>query len=97
MDGERADIGPCSLFTASGYGLLVFDYLLTLSDEIAYIWPSRWSLVKIIYLANRYGNLSMLGLMTWHIAGDLYSEAPSVRLFFSSPSSLSAYTMLVGI
>ncbi|EIM88292.1 uncharacterized protein STEHIDRAFT_120484 [Stereum hirsutum FP-91666 SS1] len=69
------DLWVTRLFTISGYGLLVFDYLLTLSDEVAYIWPSRWSPVKIIYLANRYGNLSMLGLMTWHIAGDLYSEA----------------------
>ncbi|KAJ7218181.1 hypothetical protein C8J57DRAFT_1395271 [Mycena rebaudengoi] len=34
--------------------LLFFDYCLTLDLEISLIWPSRWSLTKILYLLTRY-------------------------------------------
>ncbi|KAI6040255.1 hypothetical protein EDC04DRAFT_2894244 [Pisolithus marmoratus] len=38
----------------AGYTLLVYDYFLTLGDEVEYIWSAPWTLVKSIYLANRY-------------------------------------------
>ncbi|KAI6044381.1 hypothetical protein EDC04DRAFT_362551 [Pisolithus marmoratus] len=38
----------------AGYTLLVYDYLLTLSDEVEYIWKAPWTPVKSVYLANRY-------------------------------------------
>ncbi|KAI6044382.1 hypothetical protein EDC04DRAFT_360189 [Pisolithus marmoratus] len=38
----------------AGYTWLVYDYFLTLSDEVEYIWKARWTPVKFIYLANRY-------------------------------------------
>ncbi|PFH49024.1 hypothetical protein AMATHDRAFT_148601, partial [Amanita thiersii Skay4041] len=34
--------------------LKCFDYFLTLSLEIKYVWPSKWTLVKILYLVMRY-------------------------------------------
>ncbi|KAF9515982.1 hypothetical protein BS47DRAFT_1381184 [Hydnum rufescens UP504] len=37
--------------------ILIYDYFLTLSDEIKYIWPSKWTLVKIGFLMNRYLSL----------------------------------------
>lgn len=40
--------------TAAGYTLLVYDYFLTLSDEIECIWYAPWTPVKFVYLANRY-------------------------------------------
>lgn len=27
--------------------------------QVNYIWPSRWSLVKVMFLANRYGGIAM--------------------------------------
>ncbi|KAJ7079500.1 hypothetical protein C8R43DRAFT_349651 [Mycena crocata] len=34
--------------------VLFFDYCLTLDLEVSLIWPSRWSLTKILYLLSRY-------------------------------------------
>ncbi|PFH47954.1 hypothetical protein AMATHDRAFT_150896, partial [Amanita thiersii Skay4041] len=31
-----------------------FDYLLTLDLEIKYVWKSRWSIIKFLYLVMRY-------------------------------------------
>ncbi|KAG0698165.1 hypothetical protein DFH29DRAFT_1081921 [Suillus ampliporus] len=44
-------------FAAAGHTLLVYDYLLTLKDEISYIWNAPWTAVKVLFLLNRYGNL----------------------------------------
>ncbi|KAI9464668.1 hypothetical protein HD554DRAFT_1244913 [Boletus coccyginus] len=41
----------------AGYSFLVYDYLLTFSLEVAYIWDDPWSIVKILFLVNRYGSL----------------------------------------
>ncbi|KAF8154105.1 hypothetical protein B0H34DRAFT_720349 [Crassisporium funariophilum] len=34
--------------------LLVYDYLCTLELEVQHIWPSRWSLTKVLYVVTRY-------------------------------------------
>ncbi|TFK34971.1 hypothetical protein BDQ12DRAFT_760853 [Crucibulum laeve] len=34
--------------------ILIFDYFLTLDLEILYIWPSRWSGMKCMFLITRY-------------------------------------------
>ncbi|CCM03457.1 uncharacterized protein FIBRA_05590 [Fibroporia radiculosa] len=38
----------------AGFTLLIYDHILTLSDEVNYIWNSRKGLVSIIFLLNRY-------------------------------------------
>ncbi|KAG1735943.1 uncharacterized protein EDB91DRAFT_546555 [Suillus paluster] len=44
-------------FSAAGHTLLVYDYFLTLENEIWYIWNAPWTVVKVLFLLNRYGNL----------------------------------------
>ncbi|KAJ7726574.1 hypothetical protein DFH07DRAFT_852729, partial [Mycena maculata] len=34
--------------------ILFFDYFLTLALEVSLIWPSKWSLTKILYFLSRY-------------------------------------------
>ncbi|KAJ7362890.1 hypothetical protein DFH08DRAFT_1073794 [Mycena albidolilacea] len=34
--------------------ILVFEYCLTFNLEVSLIWPSRWSLTKILYILSRY-------------------------------------------
>ncbi|KAF4600468.1 hypothetical protein EYR38_005097 [Pleurotus pulmonarius] len=34
--------------------ILVYDYFLTLPDEIQYVWPTHWSLGKVLYLSSKY-------------------------------------------
>ncbi|OCH87889.1 hypothetical protein OBBRIDRAFT_128728 [Obba rivulosa] len=32
----------------------IYDYFLTMGDEVSLVWPSRWSLMKVLFLLNRY-------------------------------------------
>ncbi|RDX54194.1 hypothetical protein OH76DRAFT_1479212 [Lentinus brumalis] len=36
---------------------LISDILETLDGEVAFVWPSEWSIMKFIFLANRYSPL----------------------------------------
>ncbi|KAF9524358.1 hypothetical protein CPB83DRAFT_861427 [Crepidotus variabilis] len=38
--------------------IILFDHLITLDDEINLIWPSSWSLGKVLFLLNRYYSLA---------------------------------------
>ncbi|KIJ65475.1 hypothetical protein HYDPIDRAFT_27475 [Hydnomerulius pinastri MD-312] len=40
-----------------GESLLIYDYVLTLGQEVEYVWNAPWSIVKATFLLNRYGNL----------------------------------------
>ncbi|KAJ8089215.1 hypothetical protein PM082_014463 [Marasmius tenuissimus] len=50
LDSNRS-IASCQV---AGATLIVFDTLLTLNREIHLIWASPWSLVKAVYLIQRY-------------------------------------------
>lgn len=39
---------------AAALALFAYDYLLTVGDEIQYIWPDRLTLVKTLFFINRY-------------------------------------------
>lgn len=41
------------------------DHLLTLDEEIQYVWKARWTLPKAMFLANRYGVLILTIMNTW--------------------------------
>ncbi|KAG2124453.1 hypothetical protein DEU56DRAFT_595995 [Suillus clintonianus] len=43
--------------SAAGYTLLVYDYLLSFKYEVFYIWNAPWTVLKVLFLFNRYGNL----------------------------------------
>lgn len=32
----------------------VYDYMLTFEDERTFIWPSKWSIPKTLFLMTRY-------------------------------------------
>jgi hypothetical protein len=40
--------------TAVLLALVVYDYVLTLSREIDYVWFSPWNVIKITFLVQRY-------------------------------------------
>lgn len=44
--------------SAAGHTVLIYDYFLTFSNEIRYIWNAPWTVVKVMFLINRYGNLA---------------------------------------
>ncbi|KIJ60341.1 hypothetical protein HYDPIDRAFT_117233 [Hydnomerulius pinastri MD-312] len=51
------DLQVRKAFVAAGHTFLVYDFFLTFDDEIRYIWKAPWTVVKVTYLVNRYGNL----------------------------------------
>ncbi|KAG2364833.1 hypothetical protein BDR07DRAFT_749369 [Suillus spraguei] len=51
------DLWVRRILSTTGHTLLVYDYLLTLKDEVYYIWNRPWTVVKVLFLINRYGNL----------------------------------------
>ncbi|KAF9233747.1 hypothetical protein BU15DRAFT_66317 [Melanogaster broomeanus] len=59
-----------SLFFA-GHSLLVYDYLLTFSHEVEYVWGSPWTVVKATFLLNRYGNLVGQSIIALEETGSL--------------------------
>ncbi|KAG2032966.1 hypothetical protein BDR03DRAFT_968580 [Suillus americanus] len=51
------DLWVRKIFSTTGHTLLVYDYFLTLKDEVCYIWNRPWTVVKVMFIINRYGNL----------------------------------------
>ncbi|KAJ4477748.1 hypothetical protein C8J55DRAFT_515419 [Lentinula edodes] len=41
----------------AGCTLLLYDYLLTLDDEIEFIWRKSWSIGKVLFIISRYYSL----------------------------------------
>ncbi|KZT73381.1 hypothetical protein DAEQUDRAFT_467319 [Daedalea quercina L-15889] len=44
----------------SGFAWLVYDYCLTVKQEIKYIWAGPWSISKILFFWNRYFSPTVL-------------------------------------
>ncbi|KAJ6505397.1 hypothetical protein C8R45DRAFT_972575 [Mycena sanguinolenta] len=53
--------------------ILIFDYCLTFSLEVSLMWPSRWSLTKVLYTVSRYSPFLDIVLV-------LYYASPAVSL-----------------
>ncbi|KAI0737698.1 hypothetical protein C8Q80DRAFT_1055307, partial [Daedaleopsis nitida] len=61
----------------SGYAIFVYELFAAIPDEVEYIWPTRWSTVKVIYILNRYGNLVFLTVGMLQNMGQWRDDAPS--------------------
>ncbi|KAL5526628.1 hypothetical protein ACEPAF_8352 [Sanghuangporus sanghuang] len=47
------NINGLSSGTVATLTVFIYDYLCTLEDERRLVWPSRWSLIKVVYFLNR--------------------------------------------
>ncbi|KAJ7721867.1 hypothetical protein B0H16DRAFT_1473617 [Mycena metata] len=47
--------------------VLFFDYCLMFNLEVAHIWPSNWSLTKILYLLSRYSAFVDIPLAIYYL------------------------------
>ncbi|KAG8695261.1 hypothetical protein FRC09_009269 [Ceratobasidium sp. 395] len=57
---ELSHVRASRYLSAAGYVLLLYDYLLTLPDEVRLIWPTSWSLVKVVAMSPRISSLTSL-------------------------------------
>lgn len=47
----------------AGFTIFLFDTVITLGDEIRYIWRSPGNVAKVAHLSNKYVGLVFLGLI----------------------------------
>jgi len=59
-----------NLLTVSFLMLLLYDHIITLDREVAWIWTLRWRLPKIIFIINRY--IITLLLLTTYIPNTIF-------------------------
>ncbi|KAI0758085.1 hypothetical protein C8Q74DRAFT_1390378 [Fomes fomentarius] len=73
-----SDLFTVRALSLAGYVILLYEFLAAVPDEVRhYIWPTRWSTVKTIYLANRYGNIVFLALENLQLMGLWRSDSDS--------------------
>ncbi|KAF8315905.1 hypothetical protein DL93DRAFT_2166496 [Clavulina sp. PMI_390] len=65
----QSAVDRTSHFLAAGTAIFVYDYALTFSDEMHYVWGSRRSTVMFLFLLNRYGTPLLLVLFTIGVSG----------------------------
>ncbi|KAF9237237.1 hypothetical protein BU15DRAFT_63302 [Melanogaster broomeanus] len=46
---------------------MVFDYLITIEDEVRWIWGRRWDITRLIFTVSRYVPFLGTGLTAYHI------------------------------
>jgi len=50
----------------AGLTVLVLDHIMTIPEEVEYMWRCKWSLAKCLYLWNRYFGLAALSFATFY-------------------------------
>ncbi|KLO17230.1 hypothetical protein SCHPADRAFT_178390 [Schizopora paradoxa] len=71
--------------------LLFYEYIISFSEEVNLIWPSRLSIGKIIFLLNRYPPFITAGTASFIIVSDV--DFPHCKAFFvlGGASTLAGY------
>jgi hypothetical protein len=61
---HEADIGieRASYLAVASFTFLLYEYAITLDDEIRYFWSGPWSISRILYLINRYFPIAVMVL-----------------------------------
>ncbi|KAJ7221466.1 hypothetical protein GGX14DRAFT_669828 [Mycena pura] len=87
-------------FALASFMLFVWDYCITLDEEVRHFWSGPVSISRILFLCNRYFTLGLLAFVS-HIGGFLSGplSVPSIlvlRLWYLFKSSKTArYTLLL--
>ncbi|KAG8780730.1 hypothetical protein FRC15_009322 [Serendipita sp. 397] len=56
-------------FSAIALSLICYDNLLTLSDEVDFLWPKRWSSIKVLLHLNRLVSLCFISANAYTLVG----------------------------
>lgn len=49
----------------AAFGLMIWDHLLTINREVVLVWRARWTVIKVLFLFNRYITALVIALNTW--------------------------------
>jgi len=78
-------LGIIQIYTQSTYGLSLgmtlwtYDWLLTIEQEIQYIWSSKWTPGKVLFLTVRYGGLLTIVIYLY----DVTEQTCQVTLYWA--------------
>ncbi|KAJ6476048.1 hypothetical protein C8R47DRAFT_1290844 [Mycena vitilis] len=75
----------------AAFVVLLYDHLLSLGDEVALIWPTRWSAPKVLYLVIRYMVPCTMLVFTMQLAG----LSPELKLSDGWVSAFSSFILTV--
>ncbi|KAA1466943.1 hypothetical protein DENSPDRAFT_926248 [Dentipellis sp. KUC8613] len=81
-----------SCFDLGAFTLLIYDYLLTLPDEVALIWGSHWTITRAIFFLNRYVPFVNIGIGIYSDFGYDTSNATCHALY-----STIAWMIIFGV
>ncbi|KAF8463037.1 hypothetical protein JB92DRAFT_3150336 [Gautieria morchelliformis] len=80
------------LYSPSG-NILVYDYFLTLDREVFFVWGSKWSAGKIVFLVNRYCPIVDTMLALFAITGTSAGDPKICPLI----ATVTAWTFVAGM
>ncbi|KAK9899098.1 hypothetical protein P389DRAFT_209114 [Cystobasidium minutum MCA 4210] len=60
LDAYAKLIGQLHFYVVACLAVFIWDTLVTLKQEVIYVWPSRFTLVKVCYFVNRYLTLIIM-------------------------------------
>ncbi|EJU02736.1 hypothetical protein DACRYDRAFT_115731 [Dacryopinax primogenitus] len=52
------DIAPTILSRYASTTLFIFDILISITDEVEYVWKAKWTVPKVLYFISRYFGLA---------------------------------------
>lgn len=78
--------------STAGHTVLIYDYSLTFHDEVWYIWSAPWTIVKVMFLLNRYANLAGQTVIWLEEAGILAHDS---QLFCQRFAMITTYFMIL--
>ncbi|KAJ6606094.1 hypothetical protein DFH09DRAFT_2025 [Mycena vulgaris] len=86
-------------FALASFILILWEYLITLDQEVKHFWGGPWSISRFLFLCNRYFTLLLL---TFRILVDFYpglfpSQFCDVALRINFPLNMTALAIIQGI
>ncbi|KAF4564720.1 hypothetical protein EYR36_002659 [Pleurotus pulmonarius] len=71
----------------SSLTFLLWDYIITLPDEIELFWTGRWSYPRVLFFVNRY---QVIGWQIFHTIGGLNAESSALLTDLTNQARMSA-------
>ncbi|TFK51268.1 hypothetical protein OE88DRAFT_1659145 [Heliocybe sulcata] len=101
LDQVRTDflnITATRYLSAAGLVIMLYDHLLTLDDEVEYVWKAKWSLPKTLFLVLRYMVPSAMIMYTYELSGigEIHLSDTFCRGWFGSGLYLGIFSVSIG-
>ncbi|KAF9495019.1 hypothetical protein BDN71DRAFT_913455 [Pleurotus eryngii] len=84
--------------TVSSLTFLLWDYFVTLPDEVEFFWTGKWSYLRVLFFVNRY---QVISWQIFHTIGIFMVARPGLeqvgRAWVHNMLTISAFTMTTSV